>query len=93
MFDAGSAVDEDIVVGIAYPSHESNGSVLDVDNQASTVDIVQVPNQSNGFAILLESEIDTKANSTPGLTSLEAMVTDTLDGKNGMVKYKCYIFK
>lgn len=80
---------ENIVVGIPYTSHESNGSVQD-DNQTSTANKVLVQNQSNGFAVLSESEIDTNVNSTPGLTSLEAMmaetVTDTVDEKKGMVQ-------
>ena len=81
---------ENIVVGIPYTSHESNGSVLDVDNQTATVNKVQVQNQSNGLAVLSESQTDTKVNSTPGLPSLEAMmaetVTDTFDDKKGMVQ-------
>lgn len=78
---------ENIVVGIPYTSHASNGSVQD-DNQTSTANKVLVQNQSNGFAVLSESEIDTNVNSTPGLTSLEAMmaetVTDTVDEKKGI---------
>lgn len=64
--------------------------MLDVDNQTSAINKPQVQNQSNGFAVLLEPKIDTKTNSTPGLTSVEAMmaeiVTDTLDGKKGMLQ-------
>ncbi|CAK9309832.1 unnamed protein product [Citrullus colocynthis] len=78
---------ENIVVGISYTSHESNGSVQE-DNQTSTANKVLVQNQSNGFAVLSESETDTNVNSTPGLTSLEAMtaetVTDTFDEKKGI---------
>ncbi|XP_022953307.1 uncharacterized protein LOC111455896 isoform X1 [Cucurbita moschata] len=79
---------ENIVVGIPYTSHESNGSVLDVDNQTATVNEVQVQNQSNGLAVLSESQTNTKVNSTPGLPSLEATmaetVTDTFDDKKGI---------
>ncbi|XP_038898255.1 uncharacterized protein LOC120085971 isoform X2 [Benincasa hispida] len=79
---------ENIVVGIPYTSHELNGSMQDVDNQTSTVNKVDVQNQSNGFSVLSESETDAKVNLTRGHTSLEAMmaetVTDTSDEKRGI---------
>ncbi|XP_008458056.2 uncharacterized protein LOC103497596 isoform X1 [Cucumis melo] len=71
---------ENIVVGIPYTSHESNGSVRD-DNQTSKVNKVLVQNQSNGFAVLSKSETDTKVNSTPGHTD---SVTDAFDEKKGI---------
>ncbi|XP_011659199.1 uncharacterized protein LOC101210214 isoform X2 [Cucumis sativus] len=71
---------ENIVVGIPYTSHESNGSVQD-DNQTSRVNKVLVQNQSNGFAVLSKSETDTRADSTPGHTE---SATDTFDEKKGI---------